>query len=152
MGLEEDLPGGLQIVAKSWLPIPFDARPVGQDVLIVVPAGETPDGTNEVQTFAEGVDVLPDGSVLVTGFMEGNATFASFDPAGPKVTLSSTVNASGETTRDVFLARYDRDGRLLYATLNRGNAREGGVGRARCRPRRMNSSTASSLSTAFSSP
>jgi hypothetical protein len=88
----------------------------------------SPDGTNEVQTHAEGVNVLPDGSILVTGFMEGNATFASFDPAGPKVTLSSTVNASGETTRDVFLARYDRDGRLLYATLNRGNAREGGVG------------------------
>jgi hypothetical protein len=29
-------------------PVRFDARPVGQDVLIVVPAGETPDGSNEL--------------------------------------------------------------------------------------------------------
>jgi hypothetical protein len=65
-----------------------------------------------------GVALGPDGSVYVTGFFHGTATFSN--PAGQR-TLTSRGAA------DIFIARYTADGSLLWAVRAGGSQTDTGL-------------------------
>ena len=59
-----------------------------------------------------GVDVFPDGACIVTGDFESNLTF---QPGLPSQTTLSAGNLDFD--RKMFLARFDRDGDVVWARL-----------------------------------
>jgi hypothetical protein len=66
--------------------------------------------------------VAGDGSVLVTGFFSGSATFGADGPAPAPVTLVS------QGAEDIFLARYDAAGNLVFAVSLGDSGSDEGMG------------------------
>ena len=64
-------------------------------------------GGGEYVSGGEGVAVLADDSVVVVGYFSETATF------GPSEANETSLNSAG--SGDVFIARYDTDGSLLWA-------------------------------------
>jgi hypothetical protein len=62
------------------------------------------------------LSAFPDGSFVVTGTFEGSAVF---DTATPRPTV---LNAGGTFDTDIFLARYERNGSLVWVTSAGGPA------------------------------
>lgn len=69
--------------------------------------------------YSLGIDVDRSGNVYVTGYFDG-AT--DFDPGADTVTLAPAGNT------DVFLAKYDPDGRYLWAISMGGSGSDNGSG------------------------
>ncbi|MHC4661390.1 MAG: PKD domain-containing protein [Planctomycetota bacterium] len=57
-----------------------------------------------------GISAFPDGSTIVTGYFGGNSTFGNSSEGGNQVDL---VAYNG--TRDLFIAKYNHDGTLVWA-------------------------------------
>ncbi len=70
--------------------------------------------------FALAVD--DDGGVVLAGSFEDRATFGEDDP------METTLVSAGD--KDLFLARYDREGKLAWATMAGGPAYDAGRGLA----------------------
>jgi uncharacterized delta-60 repeat protein len=70
-------------------------------------------------TEGNGVATLPDGSCVVTGFLRGLAIFGLGDPG-------QTVLGSLYDTNDMFVAKYDAGGALLWARSGGGSAHDSG--------------------------
>jgi hypothetical protein len=70
--------------------------------------------------FAAAVD--GDGGVIVAGSFEDSAVFGADDP------METTLVSAGD--KDLFLARYDREGKLAWATMAGGPAYDAGRGLA----------------------
>jgi len=95
------------------------------DILV---AKYNPDGMLVWATQAGGVDydygrgiaALPDGSTLITGDFEGTATFGAGEPN--ETSLITSANW------DMFLAKYDPDGALIWARRAGGTDTDGASG------------------------
>jgi hypothetical protein len=81
-------------------------------VLWAVQAG----GTND--DIGEGVAVDAAGSCYVTGSFSGNASFGS----------TNLVGSTAPTSSDIFVAKYDGSGNLLWVTQAGGDRDNGGLG------------------------
>ncbi len=68
--------------------------------------------------YGEGVAALPDGSCVVTGRFEKEARFGAWEAN------DTTLDSEGK--EDVFLARYDRDGSLVWARRAGGSGTDFG--------------------------
>jgi uncharacterized delta-60 repeat protein len=73
--------------------------------------------------LGSGVAALPDGSVVITGFFAGTATFGVSDPTA--TTLTAT---GGALDVDIFVARYAPDGSLIWARQTGGLFGDQGLG------------------------
>ena len=68
----------------------------------------------------QAIATLPDGGALVTGFFQATATF------GPGEPNETTLTSGGQ--RDVFVARYNPDGTLVWAERAGGTASDRATG------------------------
>jgi len=79
------------------------------------------------------VATFPDGSCVVTGWFQGLATFgiSTFGelpgfPGEPGIGLPISLNSDGDS--DIFVARYNADGGLVWARRAGSKAADGGLG------------------------
>ena len=77
---------------------------------VQVPWATQAGGSPSAYNYSYGVSALPDGSSIVTGSFEGEATFGS-----------TTLTSAGGSD-DVFVAKVDPSGAWVWATRAGGNS------------------------------